>query len=179
MLVISGLAAVVLVGFIAYAVSVATRHPSTSSSVTLGAGTTAPPFTLERLGGGPPVQLAKLVAGRPAVVNFFASWCTDCRAELAAFGSVSQQRAGHVVFIGVDSNDLNPRLARSLLAAGRDRYPVGVDQNGATAITYLVPGLPTTVFIDRRGRVVDETFGALTRAQLQQRVAQLEAGPTK
>ncbi len=173
---VSLVAAAALVGFIVYAVTMASRRSSTSSSVTLVNGAAAPAFSLERLGGGPPVRLASLAAGRPAVVNFFASWCPNCRAELAAFGAAARSDGGRIAFIGVDSNDTNPRLARSLLAAAGDHYPVGVDSNGMTAVNYLVPGFPTTVFLDRRGRVVNETVGALSAGQLARDLALLRTG---
>lgn len=171
------LAAVALLGFVAYAVSSANRAkpPVGAGLPTVPAGRLAAPFSLPRLGGGAPVSLSSF-RGKPTILNFFASWCVDCRAELAAFGAVSRADSGRVHFVGVDSNDTNAALARSLLARAGAHYPVAVDANGAVANgRYLVAALPVTFFLDASGHVVGEVFGAQTRSDLESWVAKLTA----
>jgi thiol-disulfide isomerase/thioredoxin len=127
---------------------------------------------LPRLGGGAPVTLARL--GRePIVVNFFASWCTACQQELKAVAEVAGE--GRVGFVGVDTNETSDAAALTMLHRVHARYPVGI--GGITQTSeYRVPGLPTTVFIDARGRVVAEAFGAVTRPQLTRWVDELARG---
>ena len=108
-----------------------------------------------------------LPAGVPTVVNFFASWCPNCSSELSAFAAEARATAGRVSFVGVDSNDADPGAARALLSRAGAAYPVGVDRGASTAGAYAVVGLPTTIFIDRSGRVVGEAFGAQTAKSLQ------------
>ena len=167
--ILAATAAVVLIGFIVY---VATRphHPRavafpTTPAATLPLGTQAPGFLLTRLGGGPPVSLAA-TRGTPTVVNFFASWCPDCQAELAAFGALADRTAGHVAVIGVDSNDNNGAEAQTLLSRSRATYPVGVDSDAKVATSYLLSALPVTYFLDGQGRVFHVAFGAQTLASL-------------
>jgi peroxiredoxin len=156
-------AGLLLVGFIAYA---ATRphgqrpgaYPVTPPAQ-LAAGTEAPPFVLPRLGGGQPVSLAS-TRGTPTVVNFFASWCKDCQAELSAFGALSAQTAGRVAIVGVDSNDDDPTGAQTLLAKAHATYPVGVDSQAKVATSYLLSALPVTYFLTAQGRVAHVAFGA-------------------
>ncbi|MCU1495719.1 MAG: Redoxin domain protein [Acidimicrobiaceae bacterium] len=167
-----------LAGFIAYAVTSASSHKTnpTVGVAVISKGKSAPLFTLPRLGGGSQVDLAGF-RGKPTVVNFFASWCPDCRSELNAFGTVSSADKSKVNFVGVDSNDTNSALARKLLASAGATYPVGVDANGSIASeSYVIVALPVTYFLDAKGRVVGETFGAESRSKLEQSVALLESG---
>lgn len=142
----------------------------------LANGVQAPGFSLARLGGGPPVTLAA-ERGHPVVLNFFASWCSDCRAELKAFAHVSNGPHGDVRFLGIDTNDTATAKAQSLLAAANDQYPVGVDPHATVAnARYYVEALPETVFIGANGRIAGEVFGTQTVGSLTPWVHALEKG---
>jgi len=104
--------------------------------------------------------------GTPTVVNFFASWCRDCQAELGDFATLAAHTAGHVAVIGVDSNDADGSAAQALLARVHASYPVGVDSQAATATAYLLTALPVTFFLDSQGRVVHVALGTQTVAEL-------------
>lgn len=160
-------ASLLLVGFIAYAVtrSQATPKFAASKLTVVANGKLATAFRLPRLGSGPPVALASL-RGKPTVVNFFASWCPDCRQELGAFGAVSTLDKNTVNFVGVDVNDTNGTLARRLLTTAGITYPVGVDASGTIARDFEITNLPVTYFLNARGRVLGETFGAQSRSSL-------------
>ena len=140
----------------------------------LAVGRVAPGFSLPSLRGGQKVSLAGF-AGHPVVLNFFASWCQNCRAELSAFAKVSSASYGALRFVGVDTDDASPGRARSLLAAAGDNYPVGVDRNGDVATSlYLVEALPVTVFISANGRILGQAFGAQTVRSLTPWLRRLE-----
>ncbi|MGH9089489.1 MAG: redoxin domain-containing protein [Acidimicrobiales bacterium] len=140
----------------------------------LAAGINAPDFSLARLGGGSPVTLGA-ERGHPVVLNFFASWCTDCRAELRAFAKVSNGPHGAVKFLAVDTNDHDTAKALSLLQKAGDHYPTGVDSQATVANSrYYVEALPVTVFINAKGRIVGQAFGAQTVASLRPWVRALE-----
>lgn len=147
-----------------------------SASSVLAAGDRAPvALRLAPLGGGASVTLAAEVGHRPAVVNFFASWCTACAKELDAFGAVSARAKGAVAFVGIDTNDSDHSLAEKLLRAGGVRYPVLVDGAGLQAATaYGVDALPATFFLDASGRVVGEVLGAEDAPALSARLRGLE-----
>ncbi len=174
----SALASLVLCGAI-YSATRVHNAPvviSPPASSVLGAGAEAPlGFSLDRLGGSGSASLAALVGHKPAVVNFFASWCTACAAELDAFGRVSRQEGSAVRFIGIDTNDPNHALALQLLQRAGAHYPVLLDsaaQRVATA--YGVSALPTTFFIDASGHVTAEALGAQQATALAARVVSLE-----
>lgn len=164
-----------LVGFIAYAIVIASSgkppgatFPSSSPRL-VARGTLAPSFALPRLGAKGRIDLAEL-RGRPVVMNFFASWCVDCRVELRALAELARAQAGRVEVVGIDDEDSNPGLASRLLSDAHASYPVGSDPNGNVASTYLVSALPVTFFIDAKGRIVGELYGAQTLSSFERAV---------
>ena len=142
----------------------------------------APAFDLPNLYKGKPDFTSADLKGHVTLLNFFASWCSDCRAELKAFGQVSGGRHGNVRFLGIDTNDPAPATARALLAKAGIRYPVGVDRHAKVANSrYYIEGLPVTVFIDASGRIVGQAFGAQSESSLRHWVDELQraASPGK
>jgi cytochrome c biogenesis protein CcmG, thiol:disulfide interchange protein DsbE len=173
-------AAVALVGFVAFAIVSATRSsggrfPEAAAPSALTAGRAAPSFELSRLGGGDPVSFVGGAGSGPLVLNFFASWCPDCVAELGAFATVSRSETG-VRFLGVDADDPSPAAAERLLRRAGVSYLVGTDRSGAVTDRYLVSALPVTFFIAPDGRILGEHFGAATAAELSGWVARLQRG---
>ena len=163
-------AAVCLVGFVVFVIARGSPHPATVDSAALEAppppllqaGTTAPTFSLPALQGSSPVSLSTF-RGKPVIVNFFASWCRDCRAELDAVARVAQATSGQVTVIGVDSNETSTATARQLLMAAGATYPIAVDAQAKVASQYLVQALPVTYFLNRSGQVVGTALGPQTR----------------
>ncbi len=173
-------------GLVGFVVFVVVRGPSAPTSggtaalespppATLKPGTAAPSFSLPALGGGAPVTLAAH-RGTPVIINFFASWCRECRQELAAVATTARAAGGRVAVLGVDSNESSEPAAQQLLAAAHAHYPVAVDANAAVATRYLVNALPVSYFVDAHGRVVGAALGPQTAASLQHWVHHLEAG---
>jgi thioredoxin-like negative regulator of GroEL len=109
------------------------------------------------------------------IVNFFASWCPDCRAELGAVATIARRTTGRVAVIGVDSNETSDATATSLLAAAGATYPVAVDAQAKVASRYLVQALPVSYFLSASGKVVGAALGPQSVASLQRWVARLGA----
>lgn len=104
-------------------------------------------------------QLSELPDG-PVVLNFFASWCPTCIAELPDFETVHQDFAGQVNFLGLATQD-RIENARLLVADTGITYPVGNDQNGNVFSIFEGLGMPTTVFLDADGTVTRVHTGVL------------------
>jgi thiol-disulfide isomerase/thioredoxin len=126
--------------------------------------------------GSPKIlDIAKLAGNRPIVVNFFASWCPLCIAELKAFAKVSALYRGRVLFIGIDTNDQNVALAKRYLQQAGISYPIGIDNFSAkiTDAWELANGLPGTFFIGKTGRIREDILGEENFKALSSRVKNL------
>lgn len=147
----------------------ATSGESLSLAQTQGAaiGGLAPIFDLPILAGGAQLSLAEF-RGQVVLVNFWASWCLPCRLETPilerAAGTYGDQG---LVIVGINS------AAQDDLAAALDfaeefriTYPLLWDEADATPNAYGVYGLPTSVLIDRDGRVATVEIGALDEKDL-------------
>jgi cytochrome c biogenesis protein CcmG/thiol:disulfide interchange protein DsbE len=180
---VAAVAGAVLVGFVVFVIVRGPSQPARPGTAalkvppppTLKPGTTAPAFSLPALSGGDAVSLAAF-RGTPVIVNFFASWCPDCRAELDAMATVARTSAGHVAVIGVDSNESSDAAATQLLTAAHATYPVGLDNSAKVATRYLINALPVSYFVNAQGQVVGAALGPQTVASLQHWVARLEGG---
>jgi thiol-disulfide isomerase/thioredoxin len=133
-------------------------------------------FTLSELGlPGRKLSLSAF-AGRPVIVNFFASWCAPCKLETPTLARFYRESGERTAIIGVDSGDETGPALRFVHAAGV-RYPVGVDPlPAATTISYGVLALPQTFFLNARHRIVKRIFGKVTMKELSEGVTLMDKG---
>ena len=180
---VAAVAAACLIGFVVFVIVRGSPHPSGVGSAALEAppppvlkaGTSAPAFSLPALQGGNPVSLSTF-RGRPVIVNFFASWCRDCRAELGAVARVARATSGRLTVVGVDSNETSVTTAKQLLTAAGATYPVGVDAQAKVASQYLIQALPVSYFLNGSGQVVGVALGPQSVTSLERWVARLGVG---
>jgi thiol-disulfide isomerase/thioredoxin len=140
--------------------------PSDARAAQALGGSPAPLATLHaqagRLLGSEPALAARLKAlrGHPVVLNAWASWCGPCQAEFGLFASASVRYGRQVAFLGVDAND-HPDSALAFLSKHPISYPSY--QSTSAALDQIIPqgivGLPTTIFINRAGKVVEVHSG--------------------
>jgi len=110
----------------------------------------------------------RLSADRGAVVvmNFWGSWCTPCREEAPALGALARQFSGSGVrFLGVDIRD-DPASAEAFMRTYRIGYPSLNDPNDLIALDFRATappaGIPTTLVIDRSGRIAARVIGPVS-----------------
>jgi cytochrome oxidase Cu insertion factor (SCO1/SenC/PrrC family)/thiol-disulfide isomerase/thioredoxin len=101
----------------------------------------------------------RALRGYPIVVNAWASWCGPCNQEAPLFGYASVHYGRQVAFLGVDALDYGSSYALGFLAKHPLSYPSYQSPGGELAGLAGIFGLPTTIFIDRAGKVVDKNTG--------------------
>lgn len=163
-------AVAVVVAFLASGLG---RDPAVIASPLVGRA--APNFTLPQL-DGPSVTLSKL-RGQIVVLNFWASWCTQCQVEQTALDRAWQQfQDSGVVVIGVDFEDTAGDARHYVTSAGVT-YPVVEDTGSRTALAYGLRGVPETFVVNRSGRIVNHVIGPVEAARLISEInSMLDAG---
>jgi peroxiredoxin len=135
-------------------------------------GRAAPPLPTKAL-RGPGTSLAEL-RGKPALVDFFASWCDPCAEEAPTLRKLSAAVAGKATVVAVDWDDATGP-ARAFVRKHGWTFPVLADTSGTVGESYGVTvGLPTSFVLDPEGRIVATFRGPQSVATL--RRALLEAG---
>jgi thiol-disulfide isomerase/thioredoxin len=134
-----------------------------------------PTQTLATLDGGTQVTLAQAAEGRPVVVNLWASWCGPCRQEMPVLAA-AQQRETSVGFLFVNQGETAGEVRAYLGANGLKLREVLLDAGSTMLSAVGSRGLPTTLFYDSNGRLVDAHFGVLNAAALEGRLRNLR-GP--
>ncbi|HVV90816.1 MAG TPA: TlpA disulfide reductase family protein [Solirubrobacterales bacterium] len=133
-------------------------------------GRAAPPLPAKAL-RPPGIDLAGL-RGKPALVDFFASWCEPCAEEAPTLRRLAAAVAGEANVVAVDWDDAGGP-ARAFVRRHGWTFPVLVDTSGAAGESYGLVGLPTSFVLDPRGRIVATFRGPQSEAKL--RRALLEA----
>lgn len=135
----------------------------------------APPFALQLMGGKDSVRLADL-RGKVVVLNFWASWCLECRDEHETLQeSAALYSPKGVKFYGVLYNDSPENGQGYINEMGGQAYPTLLDPKTRTAIDFGVYGVPETFFIGPDGRVAYKQVGPITLAAMDRILAPLIA----
>jgi len=143
-----------------------------------GAQEAAPSLDLRDLKGAP--HKLEEYRGKPVVLNFWATWCVPCAAEMPLLNEMQKRYQDRVLFIAasIDDDDRTPQIEVFIKKHQGDALTVMM---GATLDTLQDFGvqqvMPGTVFIDAEGNIVDRLSGALKRAELQQRLRKLTGEP--
>jgi thiol-disulfide isomerase/thioredoxin len=130
--------------------------------------------------GGQKLSLASY-RGDTIVLNFWGSWCPPCRAEAPALGQLARNLASkHVRFVGIDIRD-QPDSAEAFMQTFNVGYPSLSDPGDEIALEFhsTVPpaAIPTTLIIDRSGRIAARIFGASSYSELQALISKVIGQP--
>jgi thiol-disulfide isomerase/thioredoxin len=106
--------------------------------------------------------------GKVVVVNFWASWCAPCRAEAPGLENVARATAGKVQFLGIATKD-SAANARQFARDHGETYPSIADNDGTIAAEFpQVPqSLPSTLILDKDGRVAARVVAGIEQGELQ------------
>ncbi|MEW6131839.1 MAG: TlpA disulfide reductase family protein [Pseudomonadota bacterium] len=120
---------------------------------------TTPAMTLKDM-DGKTVELARL-RGKVVIVNFWATWCPPCRREFPSMERLRQKMEGKpVVILGVNEGETVDMIDQfnSTLDL-QPQFPILLDLDGEAMRRWPVRGLPTTFFVDKRGRLAHGAIG--------------------
>jgi len=113
---------------------------------------TAPDFTLERLDGGT-ISLVDFRGKKPVVVDFWASWCPNCRRDMPNLNRFYEKYKDKVEVIGVNLQE-NESTVRDFIASRGISFPIALDPRGQASRAYGIQYTNTHVLIDRAGNLV-------------------------
>lgn len=150
----------------------AVARPSSQESEGVAEGGGDLPSIEIEMADGTTATLADFVHGRPLVVNFFASWCAPCRAEMPDFAAVHRDVGDRVNFLGLALQDDNEASAELVELTGVT-YPWGLDPTGEILVEFGGLAMPTTVYIAADGEIVGTENGAIDESQLRDRLTDL------
>ena len=106
------------------------------------------------------------------LINFFASWCTPCRAEHHLFFKIKENYP-NIYLVGISHKD-NPADSKKYLNEEGNPYSfVGLDQDGRIALEFGVFGLPETFIISNDGKIIFKHMGPLTEEILNNEISAL------
>ncbi len=130
-------------------------------------GRKVPDFTLPSQAPGQGFSSAELAAGKPVLVNFFASWCVPCVEEHPALMALAQAR---VPIWAIAYKDAPPRVAKFVADHGNPYARIASDEPGRVAIDWGVSGVPETFLVDGQGIVRWHWAGPLDADTITQRL---------
>jgi cytochrome c biogenesis protein CcmG/thiol:disulfide interchange protein DsbE len=149
-----------------------------SCAFSAGAGESAPSLALHDLQGAP--HKLEEYRGKPVVLNFWATWCVPCAAEMPLLNEMQERYKGKVVFIAasIDDDDVKAEVEAFIKKHKADALTVMM---GATIESLQDFGLqqvmPGTVLIDAEGNIVDRVSGKLKKLDLEKRLRKLTGEP--
>ncbi len=161
-------AVVVVIGLVATVVFTGADTATTSGATGAAAsGDSGVDFALPNF-EGETVRLSDF-RGQGVVVNYWASWCLPCLAEMPRFEEVYQRHRDKVAFLGVNLAD-DRSSALAVVAKTGITYPLAIDADGVTFNAFGGYTMPTTVFISPDGEVLELFGGGLTAEELEARI---------
>ena len=126
---------------------------------------TAPPFKATSFDGSE-VAINAAMDKKLYVINFWATWCPPCRAEMPELNEFAKKHEGEVTFYAVNlQEDAAP--VQKFMQERKADLPVVLDTKGAAATLYGVRAIPTTVVVDKEGKIVFRKTGGVTKEELE------------
>jgi thiol-disulfide isomerase/thioredoxin len=108
-------------------------------------------------------------AGQPLVLNFFASWCVPCLKEMPGFERVYQSKGGDVAFLGMNLQDTDAAGVAVVEQTGVT-YDMARDRDGSLFTALGGFAMPTTLFIDEGGNLLEMVSGELSAEALDDKI---------
>ncbi|SDJ34130.1 redoxin domain-containing protein [Salimicrobium halophilum] len=136
-------------------------------------GEQAPDFTLQTL-GGEEVSLSDY-RGTPVIINFWATWCPPCRAEMPDMEEMYQKEDDlKILAVNMTETESSRNAVSQFVGEFNLSFPILLDRNTDVSGLYEVGPVPTSVFVDREGKVQSVILGAMNKDLMKQRLEEME-----
>ncbi|MFC5732805.1 redoxin domain-containing protein [Cytobacillus gottheilii] len=157
----------VILGMLAWAIYDFTNTNNTAkqlneseNEVGLDVGDIAPDFELELLNKEVRVKLSDF-RGQRVMVNFWATWCPPCRAEMPDMEKFHQDRDVAILAVNMTDTEMNNEQVENFANTYELTFPILLDEEAEMADLYNIQPLPTTYMIDSNGVIQYRTLGAM------------------
>jgi len=117
-----------------------------------------PPFSVKTLAGADAGVDA--LAGKVALLNFWATWCPPCRTEMPSIQALHEKMRGAAFEIMAISVAEKPAVVRDFLTSSPYSFPMYLDESGEASAPFAGRGIPTTFVLDKQGRAIAAVIGA-------------------
>jgi len=139
----------------------AAKKPKPPEPGDTSVGAMMPPYRAQSL-DGKEFDLAN-EKGNVVLLNLWATWCDPCRYEIPELERMHTQNAAHgFKVIGVSLDDTGAASVKEFIGSHKMTYPIVLDPEGKLAAVFQTSIIPTTVLIDRGGKIVWKQYGVIS-----------------
>ena len=166
---------IVVAGLLIWGLSNNGASPSGTASVQDSVSTgsndhPAPDFTLQKLGGGT-ISLAEFRGKKPVVVDFWASWCPNCRRDMPNLNRFYEKYKDKVEVIGVNLQEKESTVQNFISSRGIS-FPIAFDPSGSASRAFGIQYTNTHVLIDMNGNLVRTIPGDIRESDIESLIIQ-------
>ncbi len=130
-------------------------------------GRIAPDFTLKEIEGQKLNLKTVISKNKVTIVNFWATWCPPCRAEIPEFIEFAKKyKTEKVALLAVNIKEDSKKVKEFAKEAGMN-FPILLDSDGKVAEAYQIYAVPTTFFIDSSGKIREKVEGSVDLSRLE------------
>lgn len=112
--------------------------------------------------------------GKWVVVNYWATYCGPCVAELPALNTIAKRFKDNVVVLGMEAGETEKGDLKQFVDEHHLSYPIAPTQDNTMFAMGLIYGVPTTFIVNPKGQIVDTHMGAISVGQLQKYISKEE-----
>ncbi|WP_017726119.1 TlpA disulfide reductase family protein [Halalkalibacterium ligniniphilum] len=149
-----------------------TRSGESQTATGIAVGQKAPDFTLQAL-DGTSASLSDF-RSQPVMINFWATWCPPCRAEMPDMERFYQNHEVEVLAVNLTTTEYSKGEVQQFVAEIGVSFPILLDEANEVASLYQIQPLPTSLFIDREGVIRHINVGPMNEEMMIRVLDQME-----